>query len=87
MKKRDNFVYCIGPLLTELHFHKLRMFDSRNRYMNCILNKMHCVLFLCIQQMNGHEPLILGHRRSNVRDKAAMAGSDQCIRETPVYKI
>ena len=50
-----------GPLLMEPLLHKRGRFDSHNQYMNCISKKMYCVLFLCIQQMNGCEPPISGH--------------------------
>ena len=50
-----------GPLLTEPLLHKRATFDSCNQYVNCISKKMCCVLFLCIQYMNGCEPPISGH--------------------------
>ena len=43
---------------------------------------MCCVLFLCIQQMNGCESPILGHRGSTVGDTAEMAWLDLCIDKT-----
>ena len=35
---------AFGPLLTEPLLHKRGTFDSWNRYVNCMSNKMHCVL-------------------------------------------
>ena len=55
-----------GPLLTEPHLHKRGTFDSWNQYVNCISNKMYCVLFLSNHQMNGCEPLISGYHSSIV---------------------
>ena len=49
--------------------------DFCNQYVNCISKKMYCVLFLCIQQMNGCEPCpdlethqfyCLGHHSNDV---------------------
>ena len=49
-----------GRLLMEPLLHMYGTFDSFNQYLNCI-SKMYCVLFLCIQQMNGCEPPVSGH--------------------------
>ena len=56
----------------------IKQSDSCNRYVNCT-SKMYCVLFLCIQHMDGCEPLISGHHSPMVGDIAVMAWSDLCI--------
>ena len=66
-----------GLLLTEPFLHKRGTFDSCNQYLNCILKKMYCVLFLHIHQMNGCEHS--GDTAVHLRDTAVMAWLDYCI--------
>ena len=56
-------------------------FDSCNRCVTCTSKKMYCVLFLCIQQMNGCEPPMSEHSSSIVGDTAVMVWLDQCIKK------
>ena len=65
-ESEERLIIVFGPLLTEPHLHKRGKFYSCKRYENCITNKMYYMLFLCIQQMNGCEPLISEHRNSIV---------------------
>ena len=56
-------------------------FNFCNQYVNCTLKKIYCVIFLCIQQMNGCEPqswnaavLLWGHNSNGVVRLVYMAG-------------